>query len=320
VFNGGGWLAQALDSVLGQTYADFELIAVDDGSTDGSGERLEAYARDDTRVRVLHNDRNRGLVFSLNRALAEARGRCCARMDADDICLPDRFAHQVAFLEAHPDIAAVGSWKDNFDDTHGSLDVRRYPITPGLVRWTLFFDCPLCHPSVMARTDALRAAGGYHADAFPAEDYDLWLRLVAAGHRLANLPEVLLRYRRAATSITVTQRPAGRARIATARAAALGSLLGADVAPDLALGLSRPQTLPPLQKLAVARLLHRLYGRVCRLPEVTDADRAGIRREAGSRLYSLARPHLRSLTGWRILLHACAVDPSLPWGVLSRSR
>lgn len=196
VYNGERFLAAAIDSVLAQTFADFEFLIVDDGSRDGTAAILADYAARDPRIRVIARG-NRGLVASLNELLAAARAPLVARMDADDICLPERFARQHAYLAAHPEVGVLGSWTEDIDEhdaayPHEALD---HPVTHEAFLAAIDAGAPLlCHPAVMFRRDLVRGLGGYHPAFRHCEDLDLWLRL-ATVTRIANLPERLLRYR-----------------------------------------------------------------------------------------------------------------------------
>lgn len=193
VYNGSRFLPAALASVLAQTFRNFELIAIDDGSTDGSSQILQEFARRDTRIRVVRQD-NQGIVASLTCALALARAPLVARMDADDISRPDRFAKQVAFLERHPDIVTVSGAMDVIDENGVYLRTEAFPTLPESIASELLHRSCVSHPAVMARTTTLRSVGGYRTGAQYAEDYDLWLRISEIG-KIANLPDVLLSYR-----------------------------------------------------------------------------------------------------------------------------
>ena len=193
VYNAGRFLGPAIDSILAQTFSDFELIALDGGSDDGSVELLRAIATRDARV-VVVEDRRSGLIESLNRGLAMARAPLIARMDADDVARLDRFAKQLAYLREHPEVVVLGSAMDLIDECGSHLRTDTFPTSPEAVASELLHrDCVL-HPAVMARTDVLRSVGGYRTGARHAEDYDLWLRIAEVG-RLANLPDVLVSYR-----------------------------------------------------------------------------------------------------------------------------
>lgn len=218
VYNGAGFLAAAVDSVLAQTVTDFELIAIDDGSSDGSSDLLQQLAARDQRVRVVRQD-NQGIVASLNRALSLASAPLVARMDADDICRPDRFAKQIAFLDRHPEIAAVSGAMDVIDEAGGYLRTEAFPTLPDAVDSELLYRSCVCHPAVMARTAALRSVGGYRKNLQYAEDYDLWLRLAEVG-KIANLPDVLLSYRLHTVKISTRHSTVQELAVLAARGAA----------------------------------------------------------------------------------------------------
>jgi GT2 family glycosyltransferase len=195
VHNGARHVAQAINSTLAQTFADFELLIVDDASTDDTVAIVNGY--DDPRIRVIRNEQNLNQVVSLNRGLAEARGAYIARLDHDDVSLPERLARQVAFLDAQSQVGVVGSWMDVRDD-----EDRRVTLLDGRVGdvvdwvWALLTDRPLLgHPAVMFRLDAVRALDGYDPSLRWAEDRDLWNRLALAGWHGAVLEEILVRYR-----------------------------------------------------------------------------------------------------------------------------
>lgn len=191
VRDGGAFLAEALASIREQTLRAWELVAVDDGSTDGTAATLAAAAAADSRLRVFRQDRL-GLVAALNRAAAEARGDYFARMDADDRAHPGRLARQVAYLEAHPGIGVLGTAVRRFGAADG---VWTRPEDDASLRAALLFETPFAHPTVMMRRSAWAAAGeGYREDFRAAEDIDLWER-IAPHTRFANLPDVLLDYR-----------------------------------------------------------------------------------------------------------------------------
>jgi glycosyltransferase involved in cell wall biosynthesis len=195
IYNAGRYLRPAVESVLAQTFRDFELVAVDDGSKDESLSLLQEYAAKDSRVKIVSRP-NTGIVGALNDGLAVARGEFVARMDADDICTPDRFEKQVAYLREHTECVLVGSQvllidpdgaalcpKRDTEYTHERIDAAHLEG-----RW------PLVHPTVMIRRSALTATGGYRGKYQFLEDLDLFLRLAEVG-RLASLRDVLLHYR-----------------------------------------------------------------------------------------------------------------------------
>jgi hypothetical protein len=192
VFNGEKYLAEAVESVLGQTFQDLELVAVDDGSRDGSRGILEGFAQADRRVRLVVNEQNLGLAGALNRGCAGARAPYIARLDADDVAIPDRLSRQVEFLDAHPSVAAVGGSLITMDASGRRISTRRFPTKNRAIQSTLLrYNC-FSHPSMTIRRAALEAVGGYRFRW--GEDYDLWLRL-AERFELANLPEPMVLHR-----------------------------------------------------------------------------------------------------------------------------
>jgi Glycosyl transferase family 2 len=243
VYNGARFLKLAVDSILAQSFTDFEFLIVDDGSTDGSASLLDAYARQDPRIRIIRRG-NKGLIVSLNELIAVARAPIIARMDCDDIARPERFARQIAFLNGHPEYGVVGTWIDNID-ADGKLD--HYDGDDHPTDHAAFLDrighgTTLCHSSVMMRKALVIRAGGYHSAFKHCEDFDLWLRL-ASITQLCSLPERLMQYRHWDAQVSnrhaFTQRVGAGISLAAYRERAAGR-------PDPTLHLT---DLPPIEHL-----------------------------------------------------------------------
>jgi glycosyltransferase involved in cell wall biosynthesis len=206
VRNAAPWLTAALRSLWRQTFTDFEVIAVNDGSSDDSGERLERAAREEPRLRVVHTAA-RGLPSALNTALGLARGRLVARQDADDLSHRRRFARQRAHLEAHRGVAVVGCRLRLFPATAIGAGMRRWArwhnalLTHEAMAHEALIDSPLAHGTAMIRRTALERVGGWRDRGWP-EDVDLWLRMLEAGARFAKLPDTLYGWRRHPGSAT----------------------------------------------------------------------------------------------------------------------
>ncbi|HKS25560.1 MAG TPA: glycosyltransferase family 2 protein, partial [Thermoanaerobaculia bacterium] len=196
VYNAGGGLAATVESVLTQRGVDFELIVVDDGSTDSSGALLDAIAARDPRVRVIHQE-NRGLTRALIAGCAAAQSAYIARQDAGDLSLPDRLQKQHAVISANPELAFVSCWTEVAGPDGEHLMVakgRGRARTPVSIldpseRWGVI-DGPTSHPSVMFSRDAYERAGGYRAEFYVGQDWDLWYRLAAVG-KFQMIEEVL---------------------------------------------------------------------------------------------------------------------------------
>ena len=206
VYNTERYVAEAVESVLSQTFRDFEFIVIDDGSTDRSPAILRDYAARDRRIKLVSRP-NTGIVAAANEGISMARGRYLARMDSDDVCLPRRFETQVRYLDEHPECVLVGSRVTVVDPygspvlesgqklTHEEIDAELLGSGGG---WAIV------QPSAMMRTEAVRRVGAYRGRHNVSEDQDLFLRLAEVG-RVANLPEPLLLYRRHYKSVMHTQ-------------------------------------------------------------------------------------------------------------------
>lgn len=190
VYNAERFLRSAMDSILRQTFTDFEFLIFDDGSTDSSPDIVRAC--NDPRIRFYRSKQNVGYVKHLNRGIDLARGEYIFRMDADDIARPDRFARQIAFMDAHPDVGACGSWVHYFGNKNA---ISKRPAEHEDIILQMLSGTTLVHPSVVMRTGVLREHGLYYAeDYLYTEDYLMWIQLSKVS-RLANIPEVLLHYR-----------------------------------------------------------------------------------------------------------------------------
>lgn len=187
------YLDEALGSVLAQTDSDFEFIVVGDGASPEMVARVASWAARDARIRFIVRP-HAGLAAALNTGTAVARGKYIARIDDDDVALPGRLAAQRRFLDAHPEVAVVGSAYEEIDEQGVVGRTVRPPISREGIERRLLRDNPICHSSAMIRRDALCAIGGYRPQFRRAQDFDLWLRL-SERHELRNLPDVLLRYR-----------------------------------------------------------------------------------------------------------------------------
>jgi hypothetical protein len=278
VWNGERYLKQAIESILAQDFADFELIVVDDGSTDGSAKVARSFA-DDPRVKVL-TQTNAGVVAARNAGLSAASAKFVAFLDADDIAKPTRLSKQLAYLQARPDVALVGSHITYFDDGKGLLRTQEFPIGAPAVALALEAGNPLAQPAVMLRKSMVLAVGGYR-DAFRlgAEDYDLWLRLVER-HPLDNLPEVLTLYRIHPESLTHRLR---HEQTFAALVAACAHRRRAAGRPDPLQGLHRPLTPADLARLDLteaeeAVFMPSLIGLLPKQDAAPDAYEALVRR------------------------------------------
>lgn len=235
---------RSVQSILSQTYTNFELILINDGSRDKTLGILISFR--DERIRILDQE-NRGLVLSLNRGIKEAAGKYIARMDADDFAMPKRLEKQVEFMENHPTVGVLGTAvKIVYSD--GTERVRWRPVDTSSIRKNIVRICPFCHSSVMIRKKVFDEVGTYDASKdgskkLLVEDYDLWVRILAAGYDLANLPDVLMTYYREPDSILRTRSVSMRIKQQV--------LSRVDVIKKLNLGYSAYLHIPPVVILSI---------------------------------------------------------------------
>jgi glycosyltransferase involved in cell wall biosynthesis len=200
-YNAQQFLPATMDSLLRQTFTDFEIVAIDDGSQDSTGQILDTYAAKDARVRVIHKA-NGGQVRAAIDGIAASTAPLIARMDADDIAVPDRLSKQVAFMDAYPEVVLLGGAYQLIDEKSRLLTTIPQPTDDAtLQNICLTGRCPICQPLAMFRRDAYEKTMGYRPDFSPAEDIDLWLQLGEIG-QLACLPDVLLQYRQHGNSLS----------------------------------------------------------------------------------------------------------------------
>jgi glycosyltransferase involved in cell wall biosynthesis len=189
VYNREQYVGKAIESILAQTFSDFEILLVDDGSTDHSVDTIRAYS--DPRIRLACNEKNLGIPKTRNKGVTLARGQYMAMLDSDDRAHPERLEKQIAFLDTHPDYAQVGSWCRMMDDQGGILNkIKRQPVSSDDIHAQFLFRCAMSNRSIMARTAILQEYG-YRNDYPRCQDYELHVRL-AKHYKLGNLPECLV--------------------------------------------------------------------------------------------------------------------------------
>lgn len=193
-YNGVAFIGNSVDSIISQTYHDWDPLVIDDGSTDGTLGLLRSAAERDSRITVIRNDLNRGIAASLNQGWRQASGELIARMDADDVSLPQRLEHQVGFMESHPEVDVLGTGAELVDRGGEALGLAFRPQQHEELARKMYKECPFIHPSVMVRRRFYEALNGYDEHLRRSEDNDLWLRGYKR-FRFHNLQETLIRYR-----------------------------------------------------------------------------------------------------------------------------
>jgi len=207
VYNAEKYLAQAIESILKQTYTNIEFIILNDGSTDSSFKIIKHYEAIDFRLKVINSEVNKGLIYQLNLGLGCARGEFIARMDADDIANLTRLETQQRFLLDNSKVSVVGCGVITINGKGDFIGQAEFPSSQDHVFWESFFKCPISHPTTMFYRSVALAAGSYRPDSFPAEDFDLWTRILKTGE-IVNLPDKLLCYRFHEGSTSVSMKDA----------------------------------------------------------------------------------------------------------------
>jgi len=200
VYNGGKYLHEAIESILNQTFIDFEFIIVDDASNDNSSNILTNYAAQDRRIKLITNKHNIGLTKSLNKGLRIARGSYIARQDADDISHPERLGHEVSFLDNNSDVGLTGSHVSLIDKTGREFSTLKPPTNHDEIRNQLLRGNSFCHGSVMFRRSCVPIVGFYREQFKYTQDYDLWLR-ISEHFKVANIDKILYQHRRTSSAI-----------------------------------------------------------------------------------------------------------------------
>ncbi|ABE53092.1 glycosyltransferase family 2 protein [Methanococcoides burtonii] len=203
-YNAEAYLKDSIESILDQTYTDFEFIIVDDASTDNSHEIIEEYSKKDKRIVVLRNEINLGIAETRTKGTKYSKGKYIAVSDADDISILTRLEKQYNYLEEHKDCGVVGGFIELFDsDTSKIIGVRKYYEDDANLRKRLFLYCPVAQPVCMMRKEVFETLGYYDPKYPPAEDLDLWFR-IGTKYKFANIQEILLKYRVHKKSATIS--------------------------------------------------------------------------------------------------------------------
>lgn len=314
VKDGRKYLRQAMDSVLGQTYGDFEFIIIDDDSTDETLQILGRY--DDPRIRLMQNQSHLGLSRSLNSGLNAARGEYIARMDADDVCLPERLEKQVRFLDRHAEVAALGTGIRFMDEQGKAIRDVQMPTDDALIKWKLCFMNPIAHPSVMMRRAAIDAIGGYDPELTCSQDYDLWWRL--SGHnQLANLPDILMLLRQHAGQVTSVSRGEQFEFGMMINRKQLSAFVGAPVSEAASRNLWAVVSGTAKEARLSGNLLLACFNRLRRAIPSAPSRRL-LEHEAVLKIVTLTEPHWGSPQTWPVLGRLVWISPRRALSLIAR--
>ena len=195
------YISEAIDSVINQTYKNWELIIVDDGSNDTTLSIINDYTKNDSRIKIIHNEKSVGQAFARNTAVKNSSGDFLAILDADDIAMPDRITEQVHFLENNPNVSAIGGHAEIIDDNGKSLGIKRKALNIDAIRFSLLLQNQFIHSTMMIRRGVFNKFGGYDNNFIYAEDYDLWSKIIEKNIVL-NIDKVVSKFRIQPGSVT----------------------------------------------------------------------------------------------------------------------
>jgi len=288
VCNGEKYLKEAIESILNQTYRDFEFIIVNDGSTDKTEDIILSYH--DPRIRYVKNKTNLQIVKTFNKGIKLSCGKYIARMDADDISLPNRLEKQVSFLEKHKEIGVLGTWIENTNKDKEHKACWFTPVSPELVRWSLYFGTCIAHPTVIIQRNIIEKIGGYNPEFSVAEDYEFWVR---ASHitNLSNLPQVLLKRRIHDNNISLLKTQEMEKNDIKIMRLAISNLLNSSVSEKEVSELRRYVRSCPLnvsQIKSVYDLMQKMFRAYLELKPLSNPDAKEISDDVVKKLLSLA--------------------------------
>jgi glycosyltransferase involved in cell wall biosynthesis len=238
VYNSERYLREAIESILNQTFKDFELLLITGSSTDGTDIILERFQEKDRRIKIIYEEQE-GLVAALNMGCILAKGQYIARMDTDDRCLPQRLERQVKYMKSHPEIGILGTWARYIDESGQQVDSARTLTNPKLIGFHLYFANCIIHSSVIMRREILENLGSYSLEALHAEDYELWSRAMGIT-MISVLPEILLESRIWSGSVSNLKSEVQKQTVVRIRRVMISELLGSEASADLI--VSPPKT------------------------------------------------------------------------------
>jgi len=323
VCNGEKYLKEAIESILNQTYRDFEFIIVNDGSTDKTEDIILSYH--DPRIRYVKNKTNLQIVKTPNKGIKLSCGKYIARMDADDISLPNRLEKQVYFLDNHPDIGVVGTSYHIIDKNGNKLyDTIHMPQKDGLIRWRLFFSVPLVHPAVMIRRDVISKVNGYGSaiikmrEKYGAQDYDLWRKLFTKT-KFYNIQKNLHLIRKHELNVSSIYSNENMENSTLIGQALISDCLHEYIPLELIRFFWGHQCANANEALDVCDLIYKLYVYYISNKALTSQEKKLIREDAAIRLLSFVQPYIRNIHAWRTLFTVFRIAPHILTKTLVKS-
>lgn len=309
VYNGDKFLRAAIDSILNQSFKEFEFLIIDDGSTDTTKDIIASYK--DRRIRPIENIENIGLIATLNKGIYLAKGEFVARMDADDVSLPTRLEKQVDFISDHPDIGVLGTGFQLIDSKGENYGLPiGFPTDHDFLKWSLNFYSPIVHPSVMMNKAIIREIGGYSSLYVHAEDYDLWIK-ASKVTRISNLEDKLLLLRKHDNNITKTYLGEHKQNAVKICHSMISDRLNENIPIKVIENLWGTKCPSVKDASEVSRLMYKLYHAHVRKNKLSWHEKRLIREDAGKRLFNIVRPFVKDVHTWDFFLLSIFFNPNI---------
>lgn len=307
VYNGEKYLKEAIDSIISQTFTDFEFLIIDDASTDRTPEMLRSYG--DSRIKIITNEENLGLTKSLNKGLALARGKYIARMDADDISHPKRLEKQANYLDENPEIGILGTNVQYIDESGKYHEILQRPEKDALIKWALCFFNPIAHPTVMMQLYLIKEINGYDENIIYAQDYDLWVRL-SSKSAFWNLQDILLYLRKSDNNISCKHYLEQKLYSYQISRRAMSNRLNKEVPQNIVDAILNNTIEERCNSREIRHVLVKLYKNspIKTLP-LASKDQSIIREDVSSRIIRMGYSRKFSIGIFKNIAIACYIDP-----------
>jgi len=315
VYNNEAFIKGSIQSIQDQTYQNFELLIIDDGSTDNTHELIQEYSKKDERIKLFKNKTNQGVSISRNIAYKQASGEFIAVMDSDDICFENRFQKQLGFLKEHPDVDVVGSQAIEFSEGNKKNNLC-YPLSHGLIMWGFLFGRTLCHPTIIMRRRIIDDHNIQYDNQVVAHDYDLLIRLSKIA-KLANVPDVLLMKRKHSHNLSSKNIDYQKHEVYNIIRSQVKDLIEENIPDEVLSGiiLAKHQKIhPSILSVKTAREVSRVLTKLMRKAltwDLTDEDRFYIKQNTASRLRRIWQEMHYHPFLWPYVLYSFYLDPDI---------
>jgi glycosyltransferase involved in cell wall biosynthesis len=303
VYNAEKYLNEAINSILFQTFTNFELIIINDGSSDRSEEIIFSFS--DDRINYIKNETNLGLIETLNKGISLSKGKYLARMDNDDISMPERLEKQVAFMESNPEVGVLGTSFYNINK-FGEIESKTiFPVSHSLLCWSLCFFSPIAHPTVMFRRDVVINANGYNLEMLHCEDYDLWHRL-SNKTRLANLPELLFKLRKHETNSSLIFSEIQLKNSIVISQKMISRLIENEIS-DCLISKMWSKNIKSKDRVLVADLIFKIFKSINKQFDILLSESKYLKRDFSFKIINLI--HFKNIKTWKFIFFIIYIDP-----------